>query len=76
MILHQLDSLCQCTLDCVHACNHVYIQWYVPVCFDVSVHQPSHLFFMWVAAVAGELSKDQRHQDAVEEAVGDFACGI
>ena len=45
-----------------------------PAYFDVSVHsttQPSHISFSscaGVAAAAGELAKDQRHQDAVEEA--------
>ena len=47
--------------------------------FDASVHsttQPSHisssLSCAGVAAAAGELTKDQRHQDAVEEAGCDF----
>ena len=46
-----------------------------PAYFDVSVRsttQPSHISFSsscaGVAAAAGELAKDQRHQDAVEEA--------
>ena len=44
-----------------------------PAYFDVSVRsttQPSHISFSscgGVAAAAGELAKDQRHQDAVEE---------
>ena len=50
-----------------------------PAYFDVSVRsttQPSHISFSspcaGVAAAAGELAKDQRHQDAVEEAGCDF----
>ena len=50
-----------------------------PAYFDVSVRsttQPSHISFSSscavVAAAAGELAKDQRHQDAVEEVGCDF----
>ena len=49
-----------------------------PANFDVSVHsttQPSHISSSscaGVAAAAGELAKDQRHQDVVEEVGGDF----
>ena len=50
-----------------------------PAYFDVSVRsttQPSHISFSsscaGVAAAAGELAKDQRHQDAVEEVGCDF----
>ena len=44
--------------------------------FDVSVRsttQPSHISSCaGVAAAAGELAKDQRHQDTIEEAGCDF----
>ena len=50
-----------------------------PAYFDVSVRsttQPSYISFSsscaGVAAAAGELAQDQRHQDAVEEAGCDF----
>ena len=50
-----------------------------PAYFDVSVHsttQPSHISFSsscaGVAAAAGELAKDHRHQDVGEEAGCDF----
>ena len=58
---------------------HPDFQYGRPAYFDVSVRsttQPSHISFSsfcaGVASAAGELAKDQGHQDAVEEAGCDF----
>ena len=57
-------SLCQLSGAPPHI-NYFLRRWFVAL-------QPSHISFSsscaGVAAAAGELAKDQRHQDAVEEA--------
>jgi len=58
---------------------HPDFQFGRPAYFDVSVHsttQPSHISSSscsaWVAAAAGEVAKDLKHQAVVEEAGCDF----